>query len=207
MQRYLYSQWLMPISGGLIAVGLILFGQEAIATHNSSLHPSRTVSQVTETPEENEEGFQLTQPSGESEIALAQHLKAQGAKLYGAYWAPHVYDQLELFGAEAFESLPYVECAEKVEGTRRGSLTSQCQTAFTEIEQKSGLKAGFPTWVIKGKAYPGRTPLAELAKYSDYQGPSNFENPLPDPKNFRPGDREQILEDILKPLQPQDVLS
>jgi len=38
-------------------------------------------------------GWEVTTVSGEAEIALAQHLKAIGAKEYGAFWCPHCYDQ------------------------------------------------------------------------------------------------------------------
>ncbi|MGF1603026.1 MAG: hypothetical protein ACFCU8_13590 [Thermosynechococcaceae cyanobacterium] len=51
----------------------------------------------------------LTQTSRKAEIKLAKHLKAQGAKLYGTYWSFHSYQQIELFGIEAFEYVRYRE--------------------------------------------------------------------------------------------------
>ncbi|MFM7713642.1 MAG: hypothetical protein ACKO7A_13315, partial [Microcystis sp.] len=48
-------------------------------------------------------GWEVTTVSGEAEIALAKHLKAIGAKEYGAFWCPHCYDQKQLFGKEAGE--------------------------------------------------------------------------------------------------------
>ncbi|MEO0374554.1 MAG: hypothetical protein AAF329_07940 [Cyanobacteria bacterium P01_A01_bin.17] len=36
----------------------------------------------------------LTQTSGEAEIRLAQHLKAQGAKLYGTHCSFYSYQQI-----------------------------------------------------------------------------------------------------------------
>ena len=33
--------------------------------------------------------------------------------MYGAYWCPHCAHQKELFGAEAWSLIPYVECSLK----------------------------------------------------------------------------------------------
>ena len=40
--------------------------------------------------------------------ALAAHLRASGAKMYGAFWCSHCADQKEEFGSGA--DIPYVEC-------------------------------------------------------------------------------------------------
>ena len=42
--------------------------------------------------------YNITTSSGESEIALTQHLKQVGAKMYGAFWCPHCQEQKQLFG-------------------------------------------------------------------------------------------------------------
>ena len=47
-------------------------------------------------------GWQITTTSGESEIALARHLKEIGAKEYIAWWCPHCHEQKQLFGKEAY---------------------------------------------------------------------------------------------------------
>lgn len=109
-------------------------------------------------------GPPVTTPSGASELALAQHLKAVGAKMYGAYWCPHCHDQKQLFGLQASKQIPYVECA--ADGAN--SQTALCQSK-TEV-------TGFPTWEINGQFYPGTRTLEELADASGYQGSRDFRN-------------------------------
>lgn len=102
--------------------------------------------------------------SGPSEIALAQHLKDVGAKMYGAYWCPHCIDQKKLFGEQAVaQHLPYVEC----DPTGPNSQAGLCQS--------KGIK-GYPTWEINGQMYSGTQTLQQLADYSGYQGPRDFKN-------------------------------
>jgi uncharacterized membrane protein len=116
--------------------------------------------------------FYVDTASGESEVALAQHLKATGAKMYGAYWCPHCCEQKQLFGQDAMKQLGYVECAE-------GGLqaqTGQCRTLVAAVEEQTGEKFGFPTWEIDGKFYSGRRSLTELAELSGYSGSQNFQN-------------------------------
>ena len=105
----------------------------------------------------------ITTTSGESEIALAQHLKAIGAKKFGAYWCPHCHDQQNLFGQEAFSYIEYVECAED------GYQTQIDMCRATGIQ-------GFPSWEINGEVYSGVRPLNELADLSGYEGPRDFKN-------------------------------
>ncbi|MEB3356484.1 MAG: vitamin K epoxide reductase family protein [Synechococcales bacterium] len=101
--------------------------------------------------------------SGESEIALAQHLTSIGAKKYSAYWCPHCHDQQRLFGEEAFSYIDYVEC------DPRG------QDAQPQLCEAAGVQ-GFPSWEINGELYSGVRPLNELADLSGYTGPRNFKN-------------------------------
>jgi glutaredoxin len=107
-------------------------------------------------------GWELTAISGPSEIALAKHLKKTGAIVYGAYWCPHCYEQDQLFGKEAATTqLVKVECSEDGENTQR----DRCKKAKI---------TGFPTWIIKGKKYPGVQTPEKLAKLTRYRGPMNF---------------------------------
>ncbi|MFM7424319.1 MAG: vitamin K epoxide reductase family protein [Elainella sp.] len=103
--------------------------------------------------------------SGESEIALAKHLKETGAKFYGAFWCPHCQKQKQVFGKEAMEFVPYVECSEP---DRRPTVA--CQVADIK---------GYPTWDINGQRSTGEKNLAELADLSGYQGPRDFKYQLP----------------------------
>lgn len=109
--------------------------------------------------------FSISTTSGESEMALAKHLKDTGAKFYGAFWCPHCQKQKQVFGKEAMEFVPYVECSEL---DRRPTVA--CQAA--------GIK-GYPTWEINGQRTTGEKNLAELADLSGYQGPRNFQHQLP----------------------------
>jgi uncharacterized membrane protein/glutaredoxin len=106
-------------------------------------------------------GWEITTTSGEAEIALANHLKAIGAKKYGAFWCPHCYEQKQLLGKEAFKELTYVEC----DPQGNNSQTQACVDAKIQ---------SFPTWVINGKTYPGVQLPEKLAEISGYKGPMNF---------------------------------
>jgi len=74
--------------------------------------------------------------SNAEQKALSLELKAQGALFYGAWWCPACHQQKLLFGAEAVETLPYVECDKTDAGRQR------CNAA--EIK-------AYPTWVLKDK--------------------------------------------------------
>ncbi len=95
-------------------------------------------------------------------IALARHLRAIGAKMYGAYWCPHCAEQRRLFGQTAFNLyINYVECAV-------GGYHAQ-----PEVCKAAKIQA-YPTWVIDGKYYVGVHSLEELANLSGYSGAHNF---------------------------------
>jgi glutaredoxin len=109
--------------------------------------------------------YNITTSSGESEIALAQHLKQVGAKMYGAFWCPYCQNQKQLFGQEAVAQLNYIECDPTGKNAR------------PEVCQAKGIQ-GLPTWEIKGKFYEGTKSLEELANLSSYQGDRRFQNTL-----------------------------
>lgn len=114
--------------------------------------------------------FTVQDPSNESQIALAKHLKDVDATMYGAFWCPHCYDQKKLFGVEALNELPYIECDPK----GKDANPSVCQEQFQVAERQLKQKVGFPTWEIKGKFYSGAKSLDQLAEFSGYDGPKNF---------------------------------
>ncbi|PZO14277.1 MAG: hypothetical protein DCF25_15145 [Leptolyngbya foveolarum] len=109
-------------------------------------------------------GPAITTPSGESEIALANHLKDIDAKMYSAYWCPHCHDQKQLFGEAAAKKIPYVECTE--DGAN--SQAALCQSV-PEVK-------GYPTWDVKGQFLSGAQSLQTLAEASGYEGPTDFVN-------------------------------
>jgi uncharacterized membrane protein/glutaredoxin len=107
----------------------------------------------------------VTTASGESEIALAKHLSQIGAKFYGAFWCPHCHDQKQLFGKEAVQFVPYVECSTP----DRRDQTPACK------EQKI---ESYPTWIVNGQTLRGTQTLEQLAQVSGYQGSRSFKNTL-----------------------------
>ncbi len=104
---------------------------------------------------------QIETVSGESELALAEHLAKSGAKFYGAYWCSHCAKQKSLFGAVAAAKLPYVECAKDGENSQR-ALCNQKKIQM------------FPTWIIDGKILPGTRELKDIAEMTGYKGPMSF---------------------------------
>ncbi|GER29315.1 NAD(P)H dehydrogenase (quinone)s [Striga asiatica] len=96
---------------------------------------------------------EITKESSPMAIALAKHLRAIGAKLYGAFWCSHCLDQKQMFGREAAKLLDYVECFP--DGVSTGTkMAKVCSDVKLE---------GFPTWVIKGQIMSGEKQLSELA--------------------------------------------
>ncbi|WP_415399479.1 hypothetical protein [Synechococcus sp. W4D4] len=86
---------------------------------------------------------------------LAKHLQSQGFLVYGAWWCPHCNTQKELFGVEAMELLPYVECDKEEEGRKR------CMAAKVRA---------YPTWDYKEERREGVMTLEELEVWSGFQG-------------------------------------
>ncbi|KAG0614156.1 hypothetical protein M758_6G155100 [Ceratodon purpureus] len=94
--------------------------------------------------------------SSSKEISLAKQLQVIGAKMYGAFWCSHCFEQKQMFGKEALKYIEYVECYP--EGYRRGvKLAPACSAANIQ---------GFPTWVINGQKYSGEQGFDKLAELS-----------------------------------------
>jgi len=101
------------------------------------------------------------QPSSNRQQALARHLKQKGAVVYGAWWCPHCTQQKELFGMEAIELLPYVECDKDDAGRKH------CQEAQVR---------SYPTWDLNGERRLGVLSLEELEIWSGYRTGSSSNN-------------------------------
>ena len=110
-------------------------------------------------------GWKVTSTSGESEIELAKHLTAVGAKKYGAFWCPHCFEQKQLFGEQAFDEVTYIECAEEGKDPQ------------PQVCSAAGIRS-FPTWEIDGEFYPGIKTPEELADLTNYQGSRDFKYKL-----------------------------
>ncbi len=94
-------------------------------------------------------------PSTPQQQALADHLQKQGAIFYGAWWCPACFQQKNLFGKEAGNRLPYVECDKTDDGR------AVCMAAKIRA---------FPTWELAGKPrLEGVQTIAELKVWSGYQ--------------------------------------
>ncbi|MCP9851055.1 vitamin K epoxide reductase family protein [Cyanobium sp. Morenito 9A2] len=91
-------------------------------------------------------------------LALAEHLTAEGAVMYTAWWCPHCHEQKELFGKQATAKLKLIECAPDGQNSQR----ALCEQKKIE---------GFPSWEIKGSLSSGVKTLKELAKLSEFKGP------------------------------------
>jgi hypothetical protein len=93
-------------------------------------------------------------PSNAEQKALSEHLRRRGAVFYGAWWCPACFQQKNLFGKEAGNRLPYVEC-DKTDAGR-----AICQAA--------NIRA-YPTWDLPGKPrLEGVQSLDELKSWSGY---------------------------------------
>lgn len=94
----------------------------------------------------------ITTESSPQALEIARHLKEIGAKMYGAFWCSHCYEQKQTFGKEAMADFPYVECYP--DGWKQGiEMAPACKEAQLE---------GFPTWVINGERLEGDQSLEQL---------------------------------------------
>ena len=117
---------------------------------DATMSPSRLLADAsTNTPTKLYSPPPITTESSNRAIKLASDLQALDAKMYGAYWCSHCYDQKEVFGKQAYSKIQYVECSK--DGI--DSQTPMC---------KANEVPGYPTWQIQGKLYPGQQELDEL---------------------------------------------
>jgi glutaredoxin len=101
-------------------------------------------------------------PSTPEQMALVEHLRRQGAVVYGAWWCPHCFSQKNLFGTEAGRRLPYIECDKDDNGRQR------CQAAKIR---------SFPTWDLNGERREGVLSLEELRVWSGFSSNSATVSP------------------------------
>ena len=94
------------------------------------------------------------QASTAEQLALVDHLRRQGALFYGAWWCPACFKQKNLFGQQAGNQLPYVEC-EKTDDQRK-----RCE--------KVGIGA-YPTWVMGSQRLEGVQTLEKLGQWSGFK--------------------------------------
>jgi hypothetical protein len=92
-------------------------------------------------------------PSSAEQLALSDHLRRLGVLFYGAWWCPACFQQKNLFGQQAGDQLPYVECAKSEAGRER------CEKA--EIR-------AYPTWIMGDQRLEGVQTLEELKRWSGF---------------------------------------
>ncbi len=100
---------------------------------------------------------EITTESSDRALALAKSLQQLDAKMYGAHWCSHCYDQKQALGKQVFAKglqgqqplVEYIECS-------KDGINSQSKTC------KAKEIPGYPTWEIQGKQYPGEQSLDEL---------------------------------------------
>lgn len=98
------------------------------------------------------------------EVALANHLKQKGAKMYSTFWCTFCNWQEQQFGTQGKQ---IIKANIRIECDPRGKKPQ------TELCDRSNIRI-FPTWQINGRLYEGGIPLKELADISGYRGPRNF---------------------------------
>lgn len=96
-----------------------------------------------------------SQSSSPEQRAVSAHLRQRGALFYGAWWCPACTTQKQLFGPQASETLPYVEC-DKSEAGRQRCIAAKIRA--------------FPTWELEGKRLEGVQSVEELKRWSGYTG-------------------------------------
>lgn len=132
----------------LLLVGVSTLAVGLVAT--ASAQPKTTASKASTSPNVGEP----LNPSNAEQQALSDHLSRRGAIFYGAWWCPACFQQKNLFGKEAGNRLPYVECDKSDQGRAR------CQAASIRA---------FPTWDLPGKSrLEGVQSLEELKAWSDF---------------------------------------
>ena len=122
----------------------------ALVLASMPLLPNRALSQqATADPSTTPTLGQAINPSNGAQLELVRRLRERGALYYGAWWCPACFRQKNLFGQEAGNQLPYVEC-EKTAADRQ-----RCDRA--------GIKA-YPTWVLGDRRVEGILSLDALGR-------------------------------------------
>mmetsp|Transcript_2222 Transcript_2222/g.4611 ORF Transcript_2222/g.4611 Transcript_2222/m.4611 type:complete len:362 (+) Transcript_2222:126-1211(+) len=155
---------------GAVVGALVLFGTGSINTINdgsagrSTLLATTISGGSTRQQQQHQQQMlyappEITTESSERALNLAKTLREMDAKMYGAHWCSHCYDQKQILGKQVFDNksgngdgLPlveYVECSK--DGIRSQSKVCKAK----EIP-------GYPTWEIQGKLYPGQQEIDEL---------------------------------------------
>ena len=93
--------------------------------------------------------------SSHQALELTQHLKAMGAKFYGAWTCPACFRQMNLFGKQAGMSVPYIECRKPEQLPDQAAACDAAQIR------------AYPTWVLpNGQRREGLQTLDALSSWT-----------------------------------------
>jgi hypothetical protein len=97
------------------------------------LLPNRALSQqATADPSTTPTLGQAINPSNGAQLELVRRLRERGALYYGAWWCPACFRQKNLFGQEAGNQLPYVECEK---------TAADLATGWQALKPRAGVRA------------------------------------------------------------------
>jgi len=144
-----------PLLARVAALGLLATGLAWLGGSGSVGQGGAAIAAQTAAPGAASGLGKALTPSTAEQLALVDHLVERGAVFYGAWWCPHCFFQKNLFGTEAGERLPYVECARDEAGRKR------CLAAAVKA---------YPTWVLDGETKEGVLTIEELKVWSGFNG-------------------------------------
>jgi len=98
---------------------------------------------------------EITTDSSAQALSVAKSLRDLDAKMYGAHWCSHCYDQKQTLGKQVFDKSKGEPLVEYVECSKDGINSRSKVCKAKEVP-------GYPTWEIRGKLYPGEQSLDEL---------------------------------------------
>lgn len=116
-------QFFQQAAGKAAAISSLMATTATLFLPTPKAHAAPPISIIAEElgyfPVQNKDGTVMYVPkrvqrqSTPQAIELAKLLKSKGVTMYGAYWCPHCSRQKELFGAQAWSQMNYVECSPK----------------------------------------------------------------------------------------------
>ncbi|MFM7652663.1 MAG: hypothetical protein ACKO5M_07075 [Vulcanococcus sp.] len=145
LDQRIFQAWRPTLLAGLSTL--------AVAGLISGSQSGRALAGSTAAAAESHSLGEAVSPSTPEQMDLVEHLRLKGAVFYGAWWCPHCFHQKNLFGTEAGQRLPYVECDKDDAGRQRCAAAS--------------IRA-FPTWDLKGERREGVLTLEELKLWSGF---------------------------------------
>eukprot|EP00985_Skeletonema_marinoi_P015107 scaffold7724_cov66-Skeletonema_marinoi.AAC.1 len=138
-----------------MALGIFLTVDDSASTMPSAASSGTLLASTSKTArfEENAPPA-ITTTSSKAALALAADLNSLDARMFGAFWCSHCYDQKQALGYEAMQTIPYIECDREGFNSKRDFC-------------KEKDVPGYPTWEIGGKLFPGERSVDELREMVD----------------------------------------